>query len=100
MRSFLCVVIFGLLTTGCSQWFVEPYPDLMETEKKLVSACEMVGIIAETADAGNPFALAAKQNMILRVRERAGMLGATHIVWLHRTATAATAEAYRCPPPQ
>ena len=100
MRSFFWGVIFGLLTVSCSQWFVEPYPDLIETEKKLVSACEMVGVIAETANAGNPFALAAKQNMILRVRERAGLLGATHIVWLHQTAISATAEAYRCPLPQ
>jgi hypothetical protein len=99
MRSIFWVVFLGLSASACTQWFVEPYPDLLETEKKLVSACKMVGVISETADAGNPFAAAARQNMILRVRERAGMLGATHIVWLHRTATSAAAEAYRCPPP-
>ena len=98
MRLIFWWAILGLMIVSCSQWFVEPYPDLMETEKNLVSACKMVGVIAETADAGNPFAYAATLNMRLRVRERAGMLGATHIVWLHKTATSAAAEAYRCPP--
>jgi hypothetical protein len=97
MRSIICVVLTGLAVSACSQWFGEPYPNLIETEKNLVSACVMVGAIAETADAGSLFAFVAKKNMILRVRERAGMLGATHIVWLHQTANSATAEAYRCP---
>ncbi len=89
----------GLVITGCTQWFVEPFPDLIETEKQLVAECKMLGIVAETAAAENPFPLAAKENMILRVRERAGILGASHIVWLHKTATSATAEAYQCPQP-
>jgi hypothetical protein len=97
MRIFMLLALAGLWVAGCSQWFPDPYPDLMETERRLIAACEQVGMIAETADADNVFAFDAKDNMILRVRERAVALGATHIVWLHRTATSAAAEAYRCP---
>ena len=99
MEFFYRMVLLILLFVGCSQWRAEPYPGLMETEKGLVSACDQVGIIAETADAGRLFAEDARARMILRVQERAAGLGATHIVWLHRTAHSAAAEAYRCPPP-
>jgi len=75
----------------------EPYPDLLEAEKQQVNGCDMLGVVSETADAGNPISIAAKQNMIFKVRERAGQLGATHIVWLHKTSNMATAQAYDCP---
>jgi len=97
MRYSLMVVGLTLALNACSHWFVDPYPDLVETEKQLVQNCALLGVVAETADAANPFSAAAGINMVLRVRERAGQLGATHLVWLHQTDTMATAEAYRCP---
>lgn len=97
MRYVIAAVGLTLLLNACSHWFMEPYPDVIETEKQLVEGCKLLGVIAETADAGNPFPAAAETNMVLRVRERAGQLGATHIVWLHQTGTMATAEAYQCP---
>ena len=96
MGRFLIFFGVALFLTACTAWFVEPYPDLVETEKPLVADCSLVGVVTETADAANPISLAAQTNMVLKVRERAGMLGATHIVWLHKTATMATAEAYQC----
>ena len=97
MRIVMIAVGLALALSACSHWFVEDYPDVIETEKQLVEGCTMLGVVTETADAGDPFAAAAKTNMILKVRDRAGRLGATHIVWLHQTSTMATAEAYRCP---
>ena len=97
MRYKTAVVVLTLLLSACSHWFVEPYPDVVETESQLVKGCELLSVVTEIADAGNPFPAAARANMVLRVRERAGQLGATHIVWLHKTNTMATAEAYRCP---
>jgi hypothetical protein len=94
--SIIMILWVGVILTACPHWFVEPYPDLIETEKQLVTGCNFLGLVVETADAANPFSLAAETNMVLRVRERAGQLGATHIVWLHKTATTATAEAYQC----
>ncbi len=95
----MVIVLLGVLTlSGCAQWFVEPYPDLIETEKQLVAGCNYLGLVTETADGANPFPQAAETNMVLRVRERAGQLGATHLVWLHKTGTMATAETYRCHP--
>jgi hypothetical protein len=98
MRPCLLWVLLALLpVSGCGQWIGAPCPDVTDVEKRQVSACEMVGMVSETADAGNPFAFEAEAKMILEVRRRAAALGASHIVWLHRTATSAAAEAYRCP---
>lgn len=98
MRYLIIVFCMVLTFSGCPQWFAEPYPDLIETEKQLVAGCKYLGLVSETADADNPFAPAAETNMVLRVRERAGELGATHIVWLHRTSTMAAAGTYQCVP--
>ena len=98
MRYVMMIFCVCLTLTSCPHWFVEPYQDLIETEKQLVAGCNYLGLVGETADAANPFSLAAETNMVLRVRERAGQLGATHIVWLHKTGTMATAEAYQCRP--
>lgn len=94
----LAAALTGLTLWGCSyHWFEEPYPDILEAEKQQVAGCNMIGVVSETADAANPWSLAAKQNMIFKVRERAGQMGGTHIVWLHKTGTMATAEIYQCP---
>jgi len=98
MRYLILLSLFLLPLWGCSYHLVEePYPDILEAEKQQVNGCAMLGVVSENADAGNPISIAAKQNMIFKVRERAGQLGATHIVWLHKTSNMATAEAYDCP---
>jgi hypothetical protein len=53
-------------------------------------------MLAETADAADPFDIWAAQSMYKRIRDRALDLSATHIVWLHKTDHSAAAEAYRC----
>lgn len=98
MRLLMTFVLFILAVGGCSRHvYDEPYPDLLEAEKQQVKGCTMLGVVSETADAANPWSLAAEQNMIFRVRERAGQLGATHLVWLHQSGTMATAQVYHCP---
>lgn len=98
MRNVIFLPLFFLSFWGCSyHWFEEPYPDILEAERQQVDGCTMLGVVSETADAANPWSLAARQNMILKVRERAGQLGATHIVWLHQTSNMAAAQAYDCP---
>jgi hypothetical protein len=98
MRYMLALIGMVLTLSACPHWFVEPYPELIETEKPMVAECHFIGMVTEAADASNPFPAAAEVNMVLRVRERAGQMGATHIVWLHKTGTMATAESYRCSP--
>ena len=98
MRFIIMLILLLTSLWGCSyHWFEEPYPDILEAERQQVTGCILLGVVSETADAANPWSIAAKQNMIFRVRERAGQLGATHIVWLHKTGSMATAEAYDCP---
>ena len=98
MRSVIGVILIGLTLWGCSHhWFEEPYPDILEAETQQMAGCTLLGVVSETADAANPWSIAAKQNMIFRVRERAGQLGATHIVWRHKTGNMATVKAYNCP---
>ena len=97
MKNVVCIVLVGMTLWGCSRhWLGEPYPDILEAEKQQVSECVMLGVISETADAANPWSIAAKKNMIFLVRERAGQLGATHLVWRHKTSNMATAEVYKC----
>jgi hypothetical protein len=98
MKWFMLVVLITMTGAQCSRHvYDEPYPDLLEAEQQQVKGCTMLGVVSETADAANPWSLAAELNMVFRVRERVGQLGATHLVWLHQTNTMATAQAYHCP---
>lgn len=97
MKFFSAIAVPALLfcLTGCAQ-FQNTYPELVETQPSLVSGCERLGMISETADADHPSAYMARRAMENRARERAYQLGATHIVWLHSTETSAALQAYRC----
>lgn len=89
----------GLLMVGCShvaQPFKDSHPELIETQPQLVSGCDMLGMIAETADADQISSCLARRQMLNRVKARAVELGATHLVWLHQTNESAAAKAFRC----
>jgi hypothetical protein len=96
MKHIVLLIFAGMLVTACSTVATMGTPELIETEKQLVAGCQPLGMVTETADAGNPFAAYARVDMLAKVRSRAVKLGATHIVWLHKTPTSAAAEAYRC----
>ena len=53
IRVAMMTVGLALALSACSHWFVEDYPDLIETEKQLVQGCTMLGVVTETADAGS-----------------------------------------------
>lgn len=104
MRRVLFFLVLGIWVTGCNYmgnyYDNQLYDDqLIEVDSQLVSGCALVGVISENADAGNPFPYMATRDMIYKVKTRAVKLGATHLVWLHKTKLAGTAEAYRCPSP-
>jgi len=89
------------LFAGCTHLekpFKDPYSQLTETQPQLVAGCDMLAMIAETADAERLFPYFARKEMIKRVKARAAQLGATHMVWLHQTNESAAAQAYRCKP--
>jgi hypothetical protein len=93
------ILTAGLLFTGCTHLekpFKAPYAQLTETQPQLVAGCDMLSMVAETANAERLFPYFARKEMIKRVKARAVELGATHIVWLHQTNESAAAEAYRC----
>jgi hypothetical protein len=96
MRFFLLSILLGCALVGCAHLKNPHDGQLLEVEAQLVTGCAMVGVISETADAGNPFPFAATNKMNHRVKQRAMELGATHLVWLHKTNLSAAAEAYRC----
>ncbi len=98
MRMTILIGWVGLCLTACTYLIDGPYPEVVETESQLVTDCTMLGVIAETADAGQPISILATRGMVNRVKERAAQLGADHIVWLHKTDISAAAEAYRCSP--
>ncbi len=94
MLKYIGIAIALLWLVGCAH-AVEP-PELTETEPQLVTGCLQLGVLTETADAANPFPIIATRRMVDQVKERARHLGATHIVWLHKTDIAATAEVFNC----
>jgi hypothetical protein len=96
MKRMVLLMLAGIVLTACSNVAALGTPELIETEQQLVSGCQPLGFVTETADAGNPFSAYARVDMLAKVRSRALKLGATHIVWLHKTPTSAAAEAYRC----
>jgi hypothetical protein len=87
-----------LVFMGCAyvEALSDPYPDLVETQAPLIAGCEMLGLVSESADADQILSAAARRDMLIQVKARAVQLGATHIVWLHKTDVSAAAEAYRC----
>lgn len=99
MNSYLFIIIAGAWLTGCA-YFQPAHPNLIETQMRLVSGCDMLGVIAETSDADRISGYLARRAMVNQVKARAIQLGATHIAWLHQTETSAAAKAYRCPQPE
>jgi hypothetical protein len=98
---FCMTLITSLLIGGCSYFkdpFKDPYPQLSEVQAQQVADCDMLGMVAETADADTLFPYFARREMVQRVKARASQLGATHIVWLHQTNESAAAQTYRCKP--
>jgi hypothetical protein len=103
MRRLLPIVILlPILALGCAAvpGSREPQPVVVDPQcTACVADCLRLGMLVETADAGNPSAYWAARRMLNRLNERALQLKATHIVWLHRTSNSAAIEAYRCPAP-
>lgn len=98
MKYIFFSLLAGCLLMGNSPQ--DPNPrQLIEVEAQLVADCTKVGVLTETADAASPFPVTSTKRMIQRLKARAVQLGATHLVWLHKTNLAAAAEAYRCPSP-
>ncbi len=96
MKSISPLVFIALFISGCA-YFQGDYDRLKETEGQLVERCHLLGVISETADADRILSHPAKYEMIGKVKKRALELGATHIVWLHKTSDSAAAQAYQCP---
>ncbi|MBT8338924.1 MAG: hypothetical protein HKP58_18650 [Desulfatitalea sp.] len=95
MKSVFVLFCMLMNCVGCA-YVRNPYPHLIETQTVLVSDCRLLGLISETADAGHIVTPMARREMVNRVKFRADQLDATHIVWLHKTDTAAAAEVYDC----
>ena len=94
IMKFALYFILSLLLAGCVYVEQKKTARILETEQQLVAGCT-----SETADAGNPFAFYAERRMWVNLKQRAAQLGATHIVWLHKTSQSAAAEAFRCASP-
>ncbi len=95
MRSFIIILVFTVLS-GCSLWPSRP-PRIAEVEPQLVTDCHFLAVLNETADADRIIQMHAAEEMVTRIKERAVQLGATHLVWHHRTKSSASASVYFCP---
>ena len=99
MKFLMAAIVSFMLIMGCAYVKPKNSAHILETERSLVAGCRSVGVLSETSDAGNPFTFYTTRRMLAKIRKRAAVLGATHIVWLHRTSQSAAAEAFYCPTP-
>lgn len=98
MKAFTLSVFLALvwLFAGCTYIYKDPAPDLVEAEAAQVAGCRKLGVISDTADAGNLSAYDAAYRMVANIKTRAVRVGATHIVWLRKSELSATAAIYQC----
>ena len=97
IMKFAFIAILSMLLAGCVYMDQRKLAHIQETDRRMVAGCASLGVLSETTDAGNPFTFYAEQRMLVNIKQRAAQLGATHIVWLHKTSQSASAEAFRCP---
>ena len=88
---YVGLILLSICISGCAA-----QGKLVDTQEQLMTGCRMLGVISETADAASLSTYAARYFMLNTIEKRALQLGATHIVWLHRTDHAAAARTYRC----
>ena len=69
---------------------------LIETDERLIQGCQYLGTVQGRVDVGNTFIFFSKIRCENRAKRNAAILGATHIVWLHKHKTSAVAMAYKC----
>ncbi|MCJ8499694.1 hypothetical protein [Desulfatitalea alkaliphila] len=93
--TFLLFIIALLLPAGCA---AVRGTGLVDSSPAMVAECRFLGMVTETADAGQVSVFWARRSMLRAVTNRAAQLGATHLVWLHRTDNSAAAQAYHCSP--
>jgi hypothetical protein len=71
-------------------------PAVKIAEEQMVQDCVFVATLSETADPGRPLDNYRPPEHQDEVLERAGNLGATHIVWVYDFRIGSAAVAYRC----
>ncbi len=102
--SIRLVVIIILLTSFSCTFFlsakeqrlIEAQRSLIETDERLIQGCQYLGTVQGRVDVGNTFIFFSKIRCENRAKRSAAILGATHIVWLHKHKTSAVAMAYKC----
>jgi len=85
-------IISVLFIAACTKTI----PAVKVAEESMVQGCEIVATISETTDPGRPLDNYRPAEHQDRVLERAGNLGATHIVWVYDYRVGSAAVAYRC----
>jgi hypothetical protein len=93
------MLIFFLFGVGsCTQ---NRFPNLVVAEERMVEDCIYLDTISEHSDPGSlifPYKYGEFYDGELRVLERAGHLGATHVVWLYNYPIGSSAAVYQCDP--
>jgi N-acyl-L-homoserine lactone synthetase len=97
MKALVSLIAMAVWLTACSYIYKDPTPDLVEAEAPQVIDCQRLGVVTDTADAGNLSAYDATYRMVANIKTRAVRMGATHIVWVDKNQLSATAIAYQCP---
>lgn len=92
------IFIFFLLISlfGCGK---KLYPDPIAVEERLVRHCQYIDTVSEVTDPGKivfPAKCSNPYDGERIVLERAGKMGASHIVWLYNHPIGSSASAYRC----
>ena len=96
--DFKKLIIFFLLVflAACAK---NRFPDIIVAEENMVLNCRYLDTVSEISDPGKvifPFKYNNPYDAESKVMERAGNMGASHIVWMHNYPVGSSAAVYRC----
>ena len=96
--DFKKLIIFFLLVflAACAK---NRFPDIIVAEENMVLNCRYLDTVSEISDPGKvifPFKYNNPYDAESKVMERAGNMGASHIVWMHNYPVGSSADLYRC----
>ena len=99
MKSELTKTFIFFLLVFLSACAKNRYPDPIAVEEGMIHDCRYLDTISEVTDPGGivfPAKCSNPYDGERKVLERAGKMGASHIVWLYNYPIGSSASAYRC----
>lgn len=94
------IILASLALAGCATTLSKTGKQVQVSDQQTVRGCALVATVQGSSGWGNLAASAGMHNAKVEARDKAGAMGATHIVWASIQggySPCAVGDAYRCP---